>query len=177
MTIQDPNEASSGNPQIVQGEEAETEYTNYYRHSDCPVNPAIEWEDVWTAMCDDECPACGADVSPYKSEIIHRYDITHRKEPTSGWHDADIYSVSYEDIEVLIDRQIAGEVEIRVWRNGKYEEAPYASMTFDIDMFVCGHCSRDDVASAECTKCEFCNICCLHQKEDSHEKADPNSVT
>ena len=99
------------------------------------------------------------------------------KEPICGWNDIDLYSVSYEDIEVLIDRQIDGEVEIRVWRNGKHEEAPYASMTFDIDTFVCGHCSRDDVASAECEKCEFCAICCVHQEDATHEKGDSKTVT
>lgn len=176
MTIQDPVEASQDGTQIVQNEN-DPEYTNYYRHPDCPVNPAIEWEDMWTAMCDDECPACGAAVSPYKSEIVPGNDVDLSKEPKCGWNDIDLYRVSYEDIEVLIDRQIDGEVEIRVWRNGKYEETPYASMTFEIDTFVCGHCSRDDVASAECNKCEFCTICCVHQEVATHEKGDSKTVT
>ena len=138
----------------------ETEYINYYHHLDCPINPEIEWESNWTAMCDDECPECGADTSPYKSEVINKNE----GEPVCGWRDRGIYSVCYEDIEVIIDRQFDGEVEIRVWRNGKDDEVPYALMTFDTDSFVCGHCSRDDVASAECNKCEFCVNCCIHQK-------------
>ncbi len=156
MVIQDPVGTSQASAETIQNEN-DTEYTNYYRHSDCPVNPAIEWESVWTATCDDECPACGADISPYKSKVVLR------EEPKCGWNDTDLYSVSYDDIEVLIDRQVAGEVEIRVWRNGIHEETPYASMTFDLDTFVCGHCVRDDVTSAECTECEFCTICCTHR--------------
>jgi len=28
-----------------------------------------EWTDMWSAMCDDDCPACGArHMSPIKSE-------------------------------------------------------------------------------------------------------------
>lgn len=152
--------------EIVQGKD-EIEYTNFYRHLDCPVNPGIEWEDIWTAACDDECPACGADVSPYKSEIITSNDSARIKEPECGWRDSNIYSVCYEDIEVIIDRQIDGEVEIRVWRNGKHEDVPYASVTFDTNSFVCGHCCRDDVESAECNECEFCVICCTHKEGDN----------
>ncbi|MFN0278980.1 MAG: hypothetical protein ACKVRN_10295 [Pyrinomonadaceae bacterium] len=158
--------------EIVQGED-EIEYTNYYCHDDCPVNPGIEWEDIWTATCDDECPACRADVSPYKSEIITSNDA----EPECGWRDRDIFSVSYEDIEVIIDRQFNGEVEIRVWRKGKQEEVPYALMTFDTDSFVCGHCCRDDVESAECNECEFCIICCTHQVGDSVDEHRRKIIT
>lgn len=176
MAIQDMVDASTDGAENA-GREDEVEYTNYYSHPDCPINPEIEWEGVWTAMCDDECPECGADVSPYKSEIVPSDNAVLTKEPVCGWNDLDLYSVSYEDIEVLIDRQIDGEVEIRVWRNGKHEETPYASMTFDIDTFVCGHCSRDDVASAECGQCEFCTICCTHQVGDRSEKNTSHAVT
>jgi DNA-directed RNA polymerase subunit RPC12/RpoP len=45
----------------------EVEYANYYH---CP-NCDNEWEDVWTAMCDDECGYCGhKNISPYKSEEV-----------------------------------------------------------------------------------------------------------
>jgi hypothetical protein len=162
MRIPEALERSSLDDHIVREVEDETEYANYYRHVDCPVNTAIEWEGIWTATCDDECPACGAAISPYKSKVVHRHEISNHREPDCGWHDKDLFSVSYEDIEVLIDRQIPGEVEIRVWRSGKLETVPYAKMVFDIDTFVCSHCSRDDVTSAECDKCEFCTICCSH---------------
>ncbi|MBK8464938.1 MAG: hypothetical protein IPL32_03830 [Chloracidobacterium sp.] len=83
-------------------------------------------------------------------------------EPVCGWHDIDIFSVSYDDIEVLIDRQIDGEVEVRVWRNGQTEDNPYAKMTFEVYVYICGHCARNDVESAQCKSCEFCTNCCSH---------------
>lgn len=161
MPTEETVEGSQVDEQVVRDED-ETEYTNFYRHAECPVNPAIEWHDIWTATCDDECPACGGAISPYRSEVVHRFEITNHKEPECGWHDKDLFSVSYEDFEILIDRQIADEVEIRVWRNGKLETVPYAKVVFHLDTFVCSHCSRDNVASAECDKCELCTICCSH---------------
>jgi len=33
------------------------------------------WSDVWSAQCDDDCPACGArHISPYKSEDVIEED-------------------------------------------------------------------------------------------------------
>jgi hypothetical protein len=29
-----------------------------------------EWVDEWSCQCDDECPACGAPIEPYRSEDI-----------------------------------------------------------------------------------------------------------
>lgn len=43
-------------------------FLNYYRHVDCPVQPGIKWHDVWRCMCNDRCPACGAEIEPYESE-------------------------------------------------------------------------------------------------------------
>jgi hypothetical protein len=54
-------------------------------------------------------------------------------DPATGWNDDEIFSVSYDDIEVIIDRSIDGEVEIRVWRNGKNEDWPHAKMTFQVE--------------------------------------------
>ncbi len=40
-------------------------FRNYYQCYRCNE----EWEDVWSATCDDDCPHCGArHCSPYKSE-------------------------------------------------------------------------------------------------------------
>jgi len=40
-------------------------FRNYYRCARC----SHEWTDEWSAMCDDDCPHCGArHMSPYKSE-------------------------------------------------------------------------------------------------------------
>ena len=36
-----------------------------YRHDECPVEPRIEWFDVWSCTCNGQCPACGMkDIEP-----------------------------------------------------------------------------------------------------------------
>lgn len=42
-------------------------FRNFYL---CPdPNCQHDWEDVWSAMCDDDCPECGKrHISPYRSE-------------------------------------------------------------------------------------------------------------
>lgn len=30
-----------------------------YNHFDCPVNPEVEWFDLWDSAVDGTCPACG----------------------------------------------------------------------------------------------------------------------
>ena len=40
-------------------------FINYYKCPDC----AEQWCDEWSAMCDDECPKCGArHITPYNSD-------------------------------------------------------------------------------------------------------------
>ena len=39
-------------------------YINHYRHCD------TEWEDKWLYMCNDKCPVCGKEITPYDSEEI-----------------------------------------------------------------------------------------------------------
>lgn len=51
------DEDSSGNPCV---------WRNLYC-CDCPDGPRSEWESDWSCQCDDECPECGADCSPYES--------------------------------------------------------------------------------------------------------------
>jgi DNA-directed RNA polymerase subunit RPC12/RpoP len=42
-------------------------FRNYYRCANC----GGEWNDVWSAQCDDDCPHCGArHMSPYESEDV-----------------------------------------------------------------------------------------------------------
>lgn len=50
--------------QAIEAMGIEPTYTNRYRCDACKV----EWEDTWSCACDDECPECGADISPYDSE-------------------------------------------------------------------------------------------------------------
>lgn len=38
-------------------------FENHYKCSDC----GEEWQDQWSAMCDDECPSCGTDNAPEES--------------------------------------------------------------------------------------------------------------
>jgi rubrerythrin len=45
-------------------DEVDMRFRNYYK---CPVCKT-KWHDDWDSMCDDECPTCGATISPYKSK-------------------------------------------------------------------------------------------------------------
>ena len=50
--------------------EQETEETQFLNHYHCD-RCGHDWTDVWSAMCDDDCPNCDArHWSPYKSEEI-----------------------------------------------------------------------------------------------------------
>lgn len=44
-------------------------YRNFYKCEDC----GISWEDEWSCCCDDECPNCGVDYSPYDSDDLSAY--------------------------------------------------------------------------------------------------------
>ena len=47
--------------------EEEAQFLNYYHCNEC----GHEWTDEWSCMCDDDCPACGAQHwSPYKSDDL-----------------------------------------------------------------------------------------------------------
>lgn len=46
------------------------QYRNYYK---CTCK--CEWEDVWSSMCDDRCPACNTAISPFKSEEVKMFCI------------------------------------------------------------------------------------------------------
>jgi len=39
-------------------------YVNYYACAEC----GTEWDDRWSCACDDECPSCGTDMTPYDSD-------------------------------------------------------------------------------------------------------------
>ncbi|MBV9216553.1 MAG: hypothetical protein JO053_10275, partial [Acidobacteria bacterium] len=82
-----------------------------------------------------------------------------------GWHNVDVYRVSYDDIDVLIDRTIAGNIDIRVWRYGQLEGQPYAVLSFSLEDYVCGNCGGSELGSAECTRCDLCILCCPHEDE------------
>ena len=43
-------------------------FLNFYICERCDST----WTDLWSAMCDDDCPHCGArHISPFKSEDAH----------------------------------------------------------------------------------------------------------
>ena len=47
--------------------QVEQRFKNYYRCLTC----SYEWTDIWSARCDDDCPACGArHISPYESDDL-----------------------------------------------------------------------------------------------------------
>jgi hypothetical protein len=48
--------------------EKQPRFLNFYRHEDCPVDPGVSWDDTWDSMCDNECPACGQEITPCRSE-------------------------------------------------------------------------------------------------------------
>lgn len=59
-------------------EEAEDEsrWTNHFFHCD------MQWDDVWSCQCDDDCPKCHAEIEPYASTdnidgslVIHAQDV------------------------------------------------------------------------------------------------------
>jgi hypothetical protein len=52
-------------PPVTSNVRHEPLFRNFYKCYRCNE----EWEDVWSATCDDDCPHCGArHCSPYKSE-------------------------------------------------------------------------------------------------------------
>jgi hypothetical protein len=99
------------------------------------------------------CNHCDAEwVDVYKLEgitvKIAGVDKTLRPKPETGWHDTNIFSVYYEDIEVLIHREPQdadnSDIEIRVWRNGKNEDYPFAKVNFELPKSgpdACPECS------------------------------------
>jgi len=88
-----------------------------------------------------------------------------RPNPSPGSRGDGIYSVAYDDVEILIDRTVNGRIDIRVWRTDKSDKRPCAAFSFSLDDFVCGNCGRSEAGSAECTKCERCILCCVHDDE------------
>lgn len=46
--------------------ETETLYLNQYRCPHCH----IEWDDEWNCACNDHCPACNAEIEPYRSDVV-----------------------------------------------------------------------------------------------------------
>lgn len=46
-------------------------FINHYHCNICKT----EWEDEWDCQCDSECPSCGRDYTPYKSDEIKSDDF------------------------------------------------------------------------------------------------------
>ncbi|MBV9241339.1 MAG: hypothetical protein JO314_04950 [Acidobacteria bacterium] len=88
-----------------------------------------------------------------------------KADPKIGWHKEDVYRISYNDIDVLIDRTIVGNIDIRVWKSGHREGPPYAVLSFSLEDYVCGSCGGSELGSAECTRCDLCILCCSHDDE------------
>jgi hypothetical protein len=40
------------------------QFLNHYRHC------GVRWAMVWSCMCNDHCPTCGAEIEPYRSDDV-----------------------------------------------------------------------------------------------------------
>jgi hypothetical protein len=59
--------------EIVTMKEQPRQLLIHYRHYDCPVNPDIEWFDIWESAVDGVCPACGMEnIVPVEWNEIHQ---------------------------------------------------------------------------------------------------------
>jgi hypothetical protein len=54
--------------EVIKG--VEMKFHNFYFCEDCD----IEWDSPWDSMCDDECPGCGVDYTPVRSEDLEEED-------------------------------------------------------------------------------------------------------
>ena len=46
------------------------QYINYY---ECPRDET-RWEEIWECKCNDRCPTCNSEVTPYRSKEIGEDD-------------------------------------------------------------------------------------------------------
>lgn len=64
--LQGDSSGASGDPTPA-GSFVTSQFRNHYK---CPKCDHV-WSDVWSAQCDDDCPACGTrHVSPHKSDDV-----------------------------------------------------------------------------------------------------------
>ena len=49
---------------ILSPKEESMRFRTFYEHC------GQQWEDIWSCTCNDECPVCGAEIEPYKSEDL-----------------------------------------------------------------------------------------------------------
>jgi hypothetical protein len=114
----------------------------------------------------------------YKGDVVAPNESTagptEKPEPATGWHDECVYSVFYEDIEVLIDRTIVGNLDIRVWRNGRDDQQPHAVLSVPLADYICSSCGGSELGAAECGHCELCFLCCPH--DDPSDQSGPFHV-
>jgi hypothetical protein len=54
------------------------------------------------------------------------------KEPTVEYRGDGSFSLYFNDVEVIVDREIDGEIEVRIWQNGVEEDVPLAVMRAEI---------------------------------------------
>src|SRR5262249_760403 len=72
VRLEEDSTAQSSGPLVEAEEDVDDEPTpalfiNYYICENCDHT----WSDIWSAMCDDDCPHCGSrHMSPFKSEEV-----------------------------------------------------------------------------------------------------------
>ena len=52
-------------------EENEAQYINFYH---CPED-GEKWQDEWSCMCNDKCPVCNKEITPYESIHIDTNEV------------------------------------------------------------------------------------------------------
>ena len=72
-------------------------YLNHYRCDECDVS----WDDEWDCCCDDECPNCGRDFSPYESEDLNddNTPLVVASTPCGGVQTGDLEMTAYGNDE------------------------------------------------------------------------------
>lgn len=50
--------------------EDSTRYVNFYHCDKCDV----DWESIWSCMCNDRCPYCRTEIEPYQSNYFYEDD-------------------------------------------------------------------------------------------------------
>lgn len=96
MPLPPASSAAASHAEAGDEDENEGKYLNHYRHADCPKQPGITWTDTWSCMCNDECPACGAEIEPEHSEDLEAADESTEKVSASAYSDDRVIKVDFD---------------------------------------------------------------------------------
>ena len=74
----------------------EMKYRNFYRH--CKT----KWDDCWDSTCNDKCPVCGKEISPYKSEEYKEDESVDNPPNPIGRNTIEISASHWADVNILL---------------------------------------------------------------------------